>query len=313
VIYSSFRHQPSAISESLCILLESLRPNAGKGFENLTQALFEKTTLEYENHIADAFRQPHDTVALLLAKNRLYNRRFEHRRNRAERASRVQHYCQSFQIPQREAYLDLLKQDARSRIIAGYHCGDFLYGSASLLSLGSTARRKFFVSLSRSNSACFTNLAAGFDGSAPDPKSELVLSETDSTELSQILREGNASIVLFVDLPLWLNETTAVNFLGRRAFFSIGPAILALANRVPILPLLNYSAGGSSYVVLGEQIEPLLSRSETLRTAAQRITQSLVSFFEAAFLTHPEQWRFLSLLPSYFCKPADRNIPQNSY
>jgi len=308
VIYSSFRHQPCALLEPLCLLLEKSRSNAGEDFESLTQALFERTTLEHENRVADALRQPYATVVSLLAKNRLYNRRFEHRRNCVQKEARVLHYCQGFQVPQREAYLDLLKNDDRSRIIATFHCGDFLYGSASLLSLETNTRRKYFVSLSKSSSDCFTNLAVGFSGSVPGAESELLLSETDSSKLSQILRGGNASIVLFTDLPLGLNETTAVNFLSRRSSFSIGPAILALVNRVPILPLVNYSAEGASHVVLGEQIEPVLANSETLRSAAQRITQSLVSFFEATFLTHPEQWRFLSMLPSYFCLPADRNI-----
>jgi len=129
-----------------------------------------------------------------------------------------------------------------------------------------------------------------------------LLSETGSSKLSQILRAGNASILLFCDIPPGLNETTEVNFLNRRAWFSIGPAILALTNRVPLLPFINYSTGSSSYLRLGNQIEPVLLPSETLRTGAKRITQRLVSSFESVFLENPEQWRFLSLLPCYFSK-----------
>lgn len=303
MIYSAFQHKHLVLRESLNLFLEKLRPNAGQKFQTLTQSLFERPTLDDENQIAYAFRQPVNAVNSLLAKNRLHNCRFEQRRNKIERPSLVQRYCEDFKIPQREGYLDLIKKDGRSRIVVSFHCGDFLYGSASLFSLDSNKRRKYVLSLNRSSTACYSNLAAGFDRGAPDPECELLLCETDSSKLSQILRAGNASILLFCDVPPGLNETTEVSFLNRRAWFSIGPAILALVNRVPLLPLINYSTGNSSHLRLGNQIEPVLLPSETLRTGAKRITQSLVSFFESVFLESPEQWRFLSLLPCYFSEP----------
>lgn len=303
MIYSAFHHKHSAFRESLSLLLEKLRPNAEQRFQTLTQSLFERSTLDDENRIAYALRQPISVANSLLAKNRLHNCRFEQRRNRRERATLVQRYCEGFHISQREDYLHLIRNDGRSRIVASFHCSDFLYGSASLFSLDSNKRRKYVLSLNRSSSACYSNLAAGFNQEAPGPDCELLLSETPSSQLSQILRAGNASILLFCDVPPGLNETTEVRFLNRHAWFSIGPAILALANRVPLLPLINYSTGDSSKLLLGNQIEPTLFPSETLRTGAKRITQSLVSFFETVLLEHPEQWRFLSLLPLYFSKP----------
>mgnify|MGYP002631126083 CR=1 FL=1 len=301
--YSAFQHKHLVLCESLDLFLEKLRPNAAQSFQTLTQSLFERPTLEDENQIAFAFRQSSNAVNSVLAKNRLHNCRLEQRRNKVERGSVVQRYCQGFEFPQREDYLDLIKKDERSRIVASFHCGDFLFGSASLFSLDSNKRRKYVLSLNRSSQACYANLAAGFGHKAAGPDCELLLCETDSSKLSQILRSGNSSILLFCDVPPGLNEAIAVKFLNRYAWFSIGPAILALANRVPILPLINYSAGNSSYIRLGNQIEPDLLPSETLREGAKRITQSLVSLFESAFIESPEQWRFLSLLPRYFSKP----------
>ena len=309
MIYSAFSHKHLSLRESLNLFREKARPNAGQSFETLTQSLFERPTLEDEKQIAFAFRQPINAVSSLLAKNRLHNLRFEQRRNTTESPSLVHRYCQGFKIPQREDYLELIQKDRRPRIIASFHCGDFLYGSASLLRLDSSKRRKFVLSLNRSSSACYSNLAAGFGQEMLDSGYELLLADTDSSQLSQILRAGNASILLFCDVPSGLNETTEVNFLNRHAWFSVGPAILALANRVPLLPLINYSAAGSSFLELGDQIEPVLLPSETLRTGAKRITQSLVSFFESAFLEKPEQWRFLSLLPCYFSKPVAGQMP----
>lgn len=303
MVFSAFHHNHSVLRESLSLLLEKLRPNARQRFQALTQSLFERPTLDDENQIAYALRQPINTVNSLLAKNRRHNYRFEQRRNNVGRVALVQHYCEQFQIPQRDDYLQLIRNDGRSRIVASFHCGDFLYGSASLFSLDANRRRNYVLSLNRSNNACFSNLAAGFNHKAPSPECELLLGETHSSKLSQILRTGNASILLFCDVPPGLNETTEVRFLNRPAWFSIGPAILALTNRVPLLPLINYSTGDSSNVWLGSQIEPVLLPSETLRAGARRITQSLVSFFETVLIEHPEQWRFLALLPLYFFKP----------
>tara|TARA_B110000858_G_scaffold196515_1_gene255517 strand:+ start:23951 stop:24901 length:951 start_codon:yes stop_codon:yes gene_type:complete len=308
VIYSAFHHKHLALRESLNLFLESLRPNAAQRFQTLAQSLFERPTLDEENQIAYAFRQPVKEIRSLLAENRLHNLRFEQRRNTVERAALVQRYCEGFKIPQREDYLDLIRKDERSRIFTSFHCGDFLYGSASLFNLDSSKRKKFVLSLNRNSSACYSNLSAGFSNTALGPKCELLLTETGTSKLSQILRAGNSSILLFCDLPPGLNETTEVNFLNRQAWFSIGPAILALVNRVPLLPFINYSTGNSSYLKLGNQIEPILLPSETLQMGAKRITQSLVSFFEAVFLESPEQWRFLSFLPGYFSKPSSGEV-----
>lgn len=303
MIYTSFQHKQLVLRESLNLFLEKLRPNAGQRIQTLAQSLFERPTLDDESQIAYALRQPIKVVNSLLAKNRLHNCRFEQRRNTLERASLVKRYCEGFEIPQYEDYLELIRQDGRSRIFASFHCGDFLYGSASLLSIDSGKREKYVLSLNRSSDACYSNLAAGFDRGKLGPECELLLRETSTSKLSQILRSGNASILLFCDVPPGLNETIEVSFLNRQAWFSIGPAILALANRVPLLPLINYSTKNSSYLRLGYQIEPVLLPSETLRMGAKRITQSLVSCFESVFIQNPEQWRFLSLLPGYFSNP----------
>ena len=304
MISSAFKHSRSPVCESLGLFLERQRPPSGQEFQTLTQSLFTRPTLDREKLIAQAFRQPLAAMQSLLAKNRLYNRRFEQRRNVVERTALVARYCEGFEIPQREDYLNLVREDGRSRIFASFHCGDFLYGSASLLSLEGKARHQYVLSLNRSSNACYRNLISGFRDAAPGPECELLHGETASQTLSQLLRAGDTSIFLFCDVPPGLNETTEVDFLNRRAWFSIGPALLALANRVPLLPLINYSVADRSLIRLGQQIEPVLFSSETLRLAATRITQSLASFFESILLEHPEQWRFLSLLPIYFTKPV---------
>ncbi len=303
VHYSAFQHEAAAVRESLKLSLERMRPNAGQQFSTLTRSLFERPTRDDEYQVAYAIRQPIDETRLLLAKNRLHNRRFEQRRNSVERAPLVRRYCAGFEIPQRKDFLTLIRGDARSRIIASFHCGDFLYGTASLFALENESRQQHVLTLNKGSDACFANLEAGFGATAATAECELLLQESDTQTLSRMLRAGDTSLLLFCDIPPGLNETCEVRFLGRPARFSIGPAILAIANGVPLLPLLNYSRASSGRILLGEQIEPVLLPSETLRLAAGRITQALVSLFESVFLQHPEQWRFLSLMPLYFSQP----------
>lgn len=203
---NAFKNRCRILGGPLELLLEKLRSNSERKFETLTQSLFERPTLEDEKLIATAFRQPSHFVNACLAKNRIYNSRFEQRRNQLGRVALVRRYCESFHIPQREEYLDLVRLDTRSRIVASFHCGDFLFGSANLLGLDARTRKKYVVSLNRSSSACYLNLAAGLRENTANPDCEILLDETSSSDISQKLRAGNTSILLFCDLPPGLNE-----------------------------------------------------------------------------------------------------------
>jgi hypothetical protein len=297
---NTFRHRQSLASRRLLLLLERHRSNPCVPFDTLAQALFERGDSVREKQISILLRQPLSVVQALLARNRLYNKYIERRRNEIAEATRVRHYCQGFQIPQQEEYLNLLHHDPRSRIVVSFHFGDFIYGSASLFALESDTRQKYVLSLNRNSDACYSNLAAGYSCKAADRSSELLHSSVNSSMLSQKLRAGNTSLLLFCDMPPGLNEGLSLTFLNRQAWFSLGPAILCLVNRVPLLPMLNFYDGDTSQVKLGKQIEPNLGQAETLHDAAKRITQSLISFFEETYLQHPEQWRFTALLPDYF-------------
>jgi Bacterial lipid A biosynthesis acyltransferase len=308
VIYSAFQHRRLAALESLRLLRERQRSNSQGKIETLTQALFERPVLEDEIRIAAAIRQPLSTVRMFLAKNRIYNRRFEQRRNTVEREVLVRRYCEGFTLSQHDDYLSLIRSDARSRIIVSFHIGDFLFGSACLLGLENSARRHYVLTLNKASKACYSNLAAGFGAAAPGPECELLFEATTSVQLSQILRTPNNSLLLFCDVPGGLNQTTEVEFLNRSAWFSAGPAVLAITNSVPLLPLINYSTDDRAYLRFGAQIEPKLLPSETLQQAVKRITQTLVSFFESVLQKHPDQWRFLALLPLYFVDPETQSF-----
>lgn len=300
---SNFRPRQGPLSRRLALLIEGLRPNAAQPFASLSQSLYARPTFNWERQTALLLRQPLADVQALLAENRLHNRRFERRRNVADSRGRIRSYCNSIQLPQQEEYLDLIHRDDRSRVIASFHFGDFLYGSAKLFRLNNSTRRNIVLSLNRSATACFANLSAAYGEEQPWRECELLLEQCSSVRLSRLLRAGKTSLLLYCDLPPGLSASTQLGFLGRPAWFSIGPAMLALINRVPLLPLINYFDGQQNRVLLAKQIESERAPSESLRQAARRMTQQLVDFFEPVFLQYPEQWRFLSLLPVYFSDP----------
>ena len=71
MIYSAFKHKHPVLRESRRPLpREATAQMQEQRFQTLTQALFERPTLDDENQIAYAFRQPVSTVNSLLAKNR---------------------------------------------------------------------------------------------------------------------------------------------------------------------------------------------------------------------------------------------------
>ncbi len=301
---SAFHHGRAGLRHRFNILFERLRPNAITEPQSLTGALYQRPTKDGEQLLAYLLRQPIRDVTALLASNRAHNSGLERSRNIIHSQSLVRQYCSKILIPQHEDYLHLERDDPRSRIVASFHFGDFIYGCAKLFTLGSNARSKFVLSLNNSSSACYSNLSAGFGSEAPGPETELPLLQTSTARLSELLRAGNTSILLFCDLPPGLGEGTQVRLLNRTVWFSIGPAVLAIANKVPILPLINFSNGEHNYVYLGRQIEPELIGGESLRIGARRITQELASFFERVFVSYPEQWRFVSLLERYLVKPG---------
>ena len=197
---SAFHHGRAGLRHRFNILFERLRPNAITEPKSLTGALYQRPTKDGEQLLAYLLRQPIRDVTALLASNRAHNSGLERSRNIIHSQSLVRQYCSKILIPQHEDYLHLERDDPRSRIVASFHFGDFIYGCARLFTLGSNARSKFVLSLNNSSSACYSNLSAGFGSEAPGPETELPLLQTSTARLSELLRAGNTSILLFLRL-----------------------------------------------------------------------------------------------------------------
>jgi len=254
--------------------------------------------------ISRYLREPIHRVETKVQRNSLLLKQLEFRRTSSANPIQIRQYCQSFEIEQEKEYLDLLAQDKRSRILASYHFGDYVYGTNTLASLEQVKREKYVLSQSPGGDVYFDNLRKALGELGASRSSELIYSATSASRLSALLRKGNCTLVLFCDLPQGFggisNATTNVKFLNRVARFPMGPALLALSNRVPLMPVINFRDCKRNKIRFSRQIEPVLKLDESLQIGVNRITQQLVSFFELFFKRYPEQWRYLQLLPNYF-------------
>lgn len=250
--------------------------------------------------IAVLMREPIAFVETSLSRNMLHIQQLDRRRDARISPRRIAEYCNKFIIEQDTDYKKLLREDKRSRILASYHFGDYVYGMNIFACLDTPNRKRYVLSQNAANSAYFKNLQNGLGGRSIDRSAELVWSETRISDLSLLLRNGNTTLALFCDLPIGFGEKVEVQFLGRVASFPKGPALLAITNKAPLLPVITYHDGHSNKIEIGTQIEPYLYCDESLQAGVGRITQELIFFFESFFKMYPEQWRYLKNLPAYY-------------
>lgn len=263
---------------------------------------------DYALAISVYLREPLTRTFDVLKENQIFLRKVEKTRNNYVSAATLKTHIDSIDVLYSNQFIDLCQQDSRSKIIASFHFGDFLYGLNKLVALQPTGRITKVLSQSEYSAAFLENMLRGFGKDVPGAESQLVLGQVQPRDLSAFLRGKNTSLVMFADLPSSYGETVAVNFLGRLAWFPKGIALLSLSNKVPIVPVICYANGMRNYVEIGKQIEPVRLKGESKEGAILRITQLSVEFFEYFFKQHQEQWRYLSALPSYFVEPPKENL-----
>ncbi len=249
-------------------------------------------------------REPLASTRAHLKSNQRFLAKVEKFRNHFCSTSKLKNHIQGFTLHAEAQFQELAVNDPRSRIIASFHFGDFLYGLNKLIAAQPKTIRSHVLSQYRYSPLFMDNMQRGFGHNAPTPSTQLMIGQVTVSQLAALLRQKNRTLLMFADLPRAYGETVCVNFLGRQAQFPKGIALLALASRVPLLPAICYQSGDSHYVELGKQIEPTLMAGESMEAATVRITQQLISFFEYFLLQHPHQWRYLKLLPQYFITPT---------
>ena len=239
--------------------------------------------------ISTFMRETMASVEKTVARNSIYLRDLTARCGERVDPAQISRHCDEIKIEQRTAYQNLLREDTRSRILVCYHFGDYVYGMNTFNCLESPGRERYVLSQKPANAVYFENLHNALGALAIDKSAELIRRETNSSDLSSLLRKGNCTLHLFCDVPVGFGERIEVKFLNRTASFSKGPATLAIANRTPLLPVINYSDGDRNRIILGTQIEPCLNCDESLQEGIRRITQEFIDFFEPFFKRYPEQ------------------------
>ena len=253
-------------------------------------------------------REPIQAASKLLRKNRVFLSKVESLRNTVQASKTASKYAQSIQTPQHSHISKLLIEDNRSRIVASFHFGNFVYGVNKYLCFQADISKTVILSQTESSTAYIENMARAFGDKGVRLENQVLLDQIDVCGLSQFLRQAGGSLIMFADLPREFGETVAVEFLGRQASFSKSIALLSLANSVPILPLVCFDRGGRCQLEIGRQIEPRIGKGESRADAIVRMTQLQIDFFEYFFNRHKEQWRYLYLLPEYFAEASLRSI-----
>jgi hypothetical protein len=254
---------------------------------------------EFQWQLATCLRCPLPEIKPLLRRNRRFLQAVEKRRNKRQSLSALRHHLQQFDCPQLAAFEDLARLDLRSRIVASFHFGDFVYGINSLLRHDGSQRCSYVQTLETSQPAYFDNMQRLFADRRADASRQLLVSDNKPGALSHLLKASPCNLVMFADLPPDFGATGVVNFMGRQARFPRGIACLAVRNQVPVLPVICVYSQGRHRILLGKQLEPDTDRLSR-KDAIAGISQSLLDFFAGFLKRHPEQWRYLSLMPRYF-------------
>ena len=245
-------------------------------------------------------REPRGRARRLLAANEKWLAALKHRRDSRLAPAALRRHTSRLHFPQARNLRQLLSDDPRPRLLASYHFGDYIYGLNLLGAMVNSRAKAIYLSPTPGGAAYFANMKLAFGAAAMGPDARLSTQGASIAELAPLLRRDGLQIITFCDLGEEFGGRAQVDFLHRQAWFSRGPALLSLTNRIPLLPVINWFDGKRGQIVLGAQLEPERFNGETLARAAGRLTAELARFFEPFFRLNPEQWRHLGVLPLYF-------------
>lgn len=245
-------------------------------------------------------REPLRETRQILREHRRRLRALHALRERPQPGTRLRACADSFHCPSLSALRERLSCDRRSRIIATFHLGNYLFGLNYLSQQLADLRRVSCLILERLSDISYRNLALAFGEGAATPEQMLLLGESSALTLSKLLRAPDRILFIFVDLPPGFGRRAGVRLLGRPGEFGIGAATLAVLNQVPVLPLMLESHKAGVRLRLGPEMEPRLSVEETREESKARLNQALASALSSQLRRAPADWRYLSLLPDYY-------------
>ena len=303
-----WRLPATRVAASTTLLLEKIRLSRAAVFcaccvHRIRLLIDPKRRQQHTTHLADISRLLHEplrTVEQELLRNEVFLCQIEKQRTENLSAARLSGYRRRTSLRQEKEYRQLCASDNRSRILACFHFGDYVYGMNYLASLESCSRQLALFSQTQLSEQYFNNVSTSFGNSCLDRKNQLTAADTEVSELWRKLRRGNCTMAMFCDLPPAYGRTTTINFLYRRAQFPIGTALLAVTSATPVLPVISVNRDNRTQIEIGKLIEPALGNEDDAALSAVELTQTLIGFLEERLLRFPHQWRFLRYLPLYF-------------
>jgi hypothetical protein len=250
-----------------------------------------------------SLHEPAGRVRRLLKSHSTIVNRLERQRNHYIGEGHQKSLAASFYLPRKSTYLDFLNTDNKSRVVATFHLGDYVYGLNHLMSLENPKRNRIVLNHREGSFPYRKNVLNRYGNRALDRKSQLLSQHCNTAKLAATLREKPSTLILFSDLPHHFGKSIEVEFLGRRAWFVRGPAVLAITARAPILPVVNFMAGNSNTIEIKDLIDSTPRPGESFSDCVHRLTQALCSILESYLRSYPEQWRYLNHMALFFQDP----------
>jgi hypothetical protein len=243
-----------------------------------------------------ALGEPLDATRCLLKNNSAFLQAVESMRHQPQPRSRLSRYFNSFHCRHAAAYRSLCEADPRARILVGFHVGDFLFGFYRLLAeQASHPGQDILLLTERSPSpGMLQNFRTLFPESDFMERCQISLDKVSVPLLLGFLRKPKATLITFFDLPPVYGRCCEQRLFNRPVHMQLGPAMLAKAAGVPLLPVLCSRGRKDFSVSLGEQIEP---------EEPGQVTRRLTGCLQALLEQYPEQWRFLQRLPEFAIQP----------
>ena len=250
--------------------------------------------------LSQCLHEPQSRCLKILKSNAAYLSRVERYRNQPQGRAQLQKHVARFKFAQQTELSRLDAEDQRPRLVASIHAGDFIYGTNVFANYESPDTRQYVLLQKAPGEIFQRNLSQAFGEKRYSSRTQLLLESFDFAQFRRRLNSSKSSLLTFTDLPPGFGRRVQINFMGRDAWFPVGPALMAISNRMPILPLLNFSVGDANRIQLWPLIEPNRQASQSVEEAAREVTQQLSSPLQWLMQRYPEQWRFLSALPSFF-------------
>lgn len=247
--------------------------------------------------------EPESHCLRLLERHQVWLRLLEERRHRWRGTREVYRYQEAVRLDNEPEVMELLSDHPGSVILAAYHLGDYVHCLPRLSACQPMDRKRLVIRMEADSAASEFNqrriceqTGMSFAETVPSRKAEPFF-------LRRRLLESRIALLTFCDLSADWGASCEVEFLSRRAWFSNAAAGLAIATGTPLIPVVCWHDGSRNRVRLEPFVDARVLPGENFATAVQRTTQRLVGHLQTELERHPEQWRYLTVLPRYFVRP----------